>query len=79
MAAPRHVLLELDEQGDLHSVGEESDAEERRDSGEGRLRHRGAATAAGATRMPKTGRATAAESKTGRAIAEYEIYELCPR
>ena len=28
MAAPRHVLLELDEQGDLHSVGEESDAEE---------------------------------------------------
>ena len=24
MAAPRHVLLELDEQGDLHSVGEES-------------------------------------------------------
>ena len=33
MAAPRHVLLELDEQGDLHSVGEESDAEE---LGEGR-------------------------------------------
>ena len=30
MAAPRHVLLELDEQGDLHSVGEESDAEEPR-------------------------------------------------
>ena len=28
MAAPRHVLLELDEQGDLHSVGEQSDAEE---------------------------------------------------
>ena len=34
MAAPRHVLLELDEQGDLHSVGEESDAEEL--GGEGR-------------------------------------------
>ena len=32
MAAPRHVLLELDEQGDLHSVGEESDAEEPRDT-----------------------------------------------
>jgi hypothetical protein len=28
MAAPRHILLELDEQGDLHSVGEQSDAEE---------------------------------------------------
>jgi len=33
MAAPRHVLLELDEQGDLHSVGEESDAEEHPDDG----------------------------------------------
>ena len=33
MAAPRHVLLELDEQGDLHSVGEESDAEEHSDDG----------------------------------------------
>ena len=27
MEAPRHVLLVLDEEGDLHSVGEESDAE----------------------------------------------------
>ena len=32
MAAPRHVLLELDEQGDLQSVGEESDAEELADA-----------------------------------------------
>ena len=27
MEAPRHVLLVLDDEGDLHSVGEESDAE----------------------------------------------------
>ena len=33
MAAPRHVLLELDEQGDLHSVGDESEAEEHSDDG----------------------------------------------
>ena len=33
MAVPRHVLLEHDEQGDLHSVGEESDAEEHSDDG----------------------------------------------
>ena len=33
MAAPRHFLLELDEQGDLHSVGDESEAEEHSDDG----------------------------------------------
>ena len=27
MEAPRHVLLVLDDEGDLHSVGEESDGE----------------------------------------------------
>ena len=40
MEAPRHVLLVLDDEGDLHSIGEESDAEDLGDARRATLDHR---------------------------------------